>query len=296
MTTDSDTKPEHPEEHGFFHRISTLFHDEGKGGDVISRFKAALKAARGQGAIGEDSLLMIEGVLKISELCASDIMVPRSQIKALNITEPQNAWMTAARESGHSRFPVIDDDFSNVLGLLHAKDLLYSLLDKSFSLREHLRPAKFIPETMPLNLVLKDFRNEKQHLALVVDEFGEVTGLRTIEDVLEQIVGDIDDEFDVENPESSNIVPDGTGKWRVRAVTLIEQFDEYFGATLQDPHCETIGGIVADRLARVPRKGDIVEAGGFRFKVLAATSRQVKLLSVERVSQNASPVPSPEEK
>lgn len=270
------------DEQGFFQKIGSLFHDQGESGDVKEKLASTLKEARRQNKIGEDSLLMIEGVLRISELCASDIMVPRSQIKALNITEP-DTWMAAARESGHSRFPVIDDDFSNVLGLLHAKDLLYSILDKDFQLRDHVRPAKFVPETMPLNLVLKDFRDEKQHLALVIDEFGEVTGLLTIEDILEQIVGDIDDEFDTEDADAGNIVPDGANKWRVRAVTLLEQFDEYFGASLEDPHCETIGGIVADRLERMPRKGDVVEAGGFRFKVLAATTRQVKLLSVERL-------------
>lgn len=295
MNTDNDSKPGAPEEHGFLHRIGAFFHEE-KGADAGARFKHALKTARSEGAIGEDSLLMIEGVLKVSELCASDIMVPRSRIKALNISEPEEVWMASARESGHSRFPVIKDDFSDVLGLLHAKDLLYSLLDKSFNPREHLRAAMFVPETMPLNLVLKDLRNEKQHLALVVDEFGEVTGLLTLEDVLEQIVGDIDDEFDVEDPEADNIVPDGTGRWRVRAVTLIEQFDEYFDASLEDPHCETIGGIVADRLERVPRKGDVVESGGFRFKVLAATSRQVKLLSVERIPKTALVAAEPESK
>lgn len=282
------------EEQGFFQKISSLFHDQGESGDVKEKLASTLREARRQNKIGEDSLQMIEGVLRISELSASDIMVPRSQIKALNITEP-DTWMASARESGHSRFPVIDDDFSNVLGLLHAKDLLYSILDKDFQLRDHVRPAKFVPETMPLNLVLKDFRDEKQHLALVIDEFGEVTGLLTIEDILEQIVGDIDDEFDTEDADAGNIVPDGANKWRVRAVTLLEQFDEYFGASLEDPHCETIGGIVADRLERMPRKGDVVEAGGFRFKVLAATTRQVKLLSVERLPKAEAPAAEAEE-
>ena len=136
-------------------------------------------------------------------------------------------------------------------GLLHAKDLLTALLHSDYRLEEHLREAKFIPETMPLNLLLKEFKREHQHLALVVDEFGEVTGLLTIEDVLEQIVGDIDDEFDTGDIDAGNIVSESRGRWKIRAITHLTQFNQYFGANITDPHCETIGGIIADRLERV---------------------------------------------
>ena len=293
MTQDNGGRgPEDSADSSFFHRIGAFFRDESEDGDAAKQLQSTMQNARAKGVIGEDSFSMMEGVLKISELCASDIMIPRSRIKAINLDEPREQWMREARESGHSRFPVIDGDFSNVIGLLHAKDLLYSLLDPDYKPREHLRPVKFVTETMALNQILKDFKTEKQHLALVVDEFGEVAGLLTIEDVIEQIVGDIDDEFDTEDSEAKNIVPEGKNRWRVKAVTLLEQFNEYFHTSIRDPHCETIGGIVADRLERMPRRGDSVEAGGFRFTVLSANDRQVKLLQAERLPAPAlSPAP-----
>ena len=249
-------------------------------------FRSALAAAHKQGSLSDSSLKMIEGVLNVSKLCASDIMVPRSQIKSIDVSEPREQWIRSATASGHSRFPVIDGDFSKMLGLLHAKDILRAFHDPAFRLEEHLRTAKFVPESMPLNNLLKEFQQEHQHLALVVDEFGEVSGLLTIEDVLEQIVGDIDDEFDTDDPDARNIIPDGPGKWKVRAVTLLEQFNEFFGTSLHDPHCETIGGIVTDRLERVPKHGDAVTFDGFHFTVISASARRVKVLLAERLTDN----------
>ena len=247
-------------------------------------FRNALTLAHKEGTLSDSSLKMIEGVLNVSKLCASDIMVPRSQIKSIDVSEPRDQWIRSATASGHSRFPVIDGDFSKMLGLLHAKDILRAFHDPKFRLEEHLRIAKFVPESMPLNNLLKEFQQEHQHLALVVDEFGEVSGLLTIEDVLEQIVGDIDDEFDTDDPDARNIIPDGPGKWKVRAVTLLEQFNEFFGTSIEDPHCETIGGIVTDRLERVPKYGDAVTFDGFQFTVLSASARRVKVLLAERLA------------
>ena len=265
-------------EPSFLQRLTaSLFHEPAS--DAHEQFVSALRAAKTNGVLSDDALFMIEGVLKISELSASDIMVPRSQIKAIDISEPQDKWLREANQSGHSRFPVIEGDFSDVKGLLHAKDLLTALLHPDYRLEEHLREAKFIPETMPLNLLLKEFKREHQHLALVVDEFGEVTGLLTIEDVLEQIVGDID---------AGNIVSESRGRWKIRAITHLTQFNQYFGADITDPHCETIGGIIADRLERVPRPGDQLTIDGFRFKVLRADDRQAKVLLVERAPKAAS--------
>ncbi|MCI5850295.1 MAG: CBS domain-containing protein [Sutterellaceae bacterium] len=285
MTSDQPS-PEKDSDSGFFHKFArALFHEEKS--DAHADFAAALRAARKNGILTDDSLSMIEGVLKVSELSASEIMVPRSQIKAIDCTKPRDEWIAEATASGHSRFPVIDGDFSQVKGLLHAKDILNALLSQDFRLEEHLREAKFIPETMPLNLLLTEFKREHQHLALVVDEFGEVTGLLTIEDVLEQIVGDIDDEFDTVDTEAGNIVSLSRGKWSVRAITHLTQFNQYFGASLSDPHCETIGGIISDRLERVPKCGDKIEAAGFRFCVTDADDRQAKTISVERIPRTA---------
>lgn len=212
-------------EPSFLQRLTaSLFHEPAS--DAHEQFVSALRAAKTNGVLSDDALFMIEGVLKISELSASDIMVPRSQIKAIDISEPQDKWLREANQSGHSRFPVIEGDFSDVKGLLHAKDLLTALLHPDYRLEEHLREAKFIPETMPLNLLLKEFKREHQHLALVVDEFGEVTGLLTIEDVLEQIVGDIDDEFDTVDIDAGNIVSESRGRWKIRAITHLTQFNQ----------------------------------------------------------------------
>ncbi len=287
MTPDpaSPDIPENTSGPNFFQKITgALFHGSEQ---PQPDFLDALRQAKNAGLIADDSAQMIEGVLKVSELCASDIMVPMSQIRAIDISQPQEEWIRQANASGHSRFPVIDGDFSDVKGLLHAKDLLNALLNRDFQLSQHLREAKFVPETMPLNQLLKEFRLEHQHLALVVDEFGEVTGLLTLEDVLEQIVGSIDDEFDTVDAEAGNIVedPKDRNRWRVQAITHLDQFNDFFGTAIDDPHLETIGGIVSDRLERVPKRGDCIETDGLKIRVLRAGSRQAKLLLVERLSE-----------
>lgn len=167
-----------------------------------------------------------------------------------------------------------------MLGVLHAKDLLQLLLDPSRNVKSLLRPARFVPESQPLNVLLRDFKETRNHLALVIDEFGSISGLITIEDVLEQIVGDISDEFDHDDS-STNIVAEDN-HWRVRAVTPIEQFNTFFGADLVDEYCETIGGLITDRCEHVPQIDEEIVEKGYRFRIQRADARQVQLLTVER--------------
>ena len=208
-------------------------------------------------------------------------MIPRAQVDAVDFSLPRDEWIRMVIASGHSRFPAADGDLDDVLGILHAKDLIKLLVDPKIDPKALLRPARFIPETQPLNVLLRDFKSTRSHIALVIDEFGSVSGLITIEDVLEQIVGDISDEFDRDDSKA-NIVPAENG-WRVKAVTPIEQFNDYFGADLVDHYCETIGGLVTDRFEHVPKTGEVIEEGGYRFRIERADERQVELLTVERL-------------
>ena len=213
-------------------------------------------------------------------------MIPRAQVDAVDLSMPQRQWLEELIRSGHSRFPAIEGDLDNVIGVLHAKDLLQLLVRGDIDVKSMIRPARFIPETQPINVLLRDFKTTRSHMALVIDEFGSISGLITIEDVLEQIVGEISDEFDHDDT-SLNIQPDGPGRWRVKGWTELEQFNEYFGTTLSDERLETIGGLVTDRFEHVPRKGEMIEECGMRFRILSGDDRQVRLLSVERI-----PVPA----
>ena len=201
----------------------------------------------------------------------------------MDLEEPREVWLPKVINRGHSRFPVIEGDLDEVKGVLHAKDLLRLFVDPTYDVRAHLRPARFIPETQPLNVVLRDFRITRNHMALVIDEFGSVSGLITIEDVIEQIVGEIADEFDNINLGKDNITPVDNERWRVKAETYLDQFNEFFNVHLEDQHCETVGGLVTDRLEHVPHRGESVEIDGFRFKVLTADDRQAHLFLVERL-------------
>ncbi|GIZ52983.1 HlyC/CorC family transporter [Noviherbaspirillum aridicola] len=233
-----------------------------------------------------DALSMIEGVFQVSDLTARDIMVPRAQMDVVDLNKPIDEWLPLVLSTAHSRFPAVDGDRDKVVGILLAKDLLRYYAHESFDVRDMLRPAVFIPESKHLNVLLRDFRANRNHMAIVVDEYGAVSGLLTIEDVLEQIVGDIEDEYDYDE-EANNILPihDGAGamRWRVKALTAIEQFNETLGTALADEDVDTIGGLVAHRMGRVPRKGESVEIDGMRFEVLRADARQIHVLVVERL-------------
>ena len=260
-------------------RIASLFHEEDA--DERLAVREMLREAFRRNIFDEEALSMMEGALSVSEIRASDLMVPRAKVNAVDFSEPRSQWLPKLIATGHSRFPAVEDDLDNVLGILHAKDLLQLLLKPDADPKSFIRPARFIPETQPVNLLLRDFKAQKSHLALVIDEYGSVSGLITIEDVIEQIVGDISDEFD-RDTDSLNIMPDGAGRWRVKAVTTLEQFNEYFGSDLEDDFCETVGGLVTDRLEHVPHAGEVVVEKGFRFRILLGDDRQARLLAVEK--------------
>jgi len=230
---------------------------------------------------------MLSGVLEVSETQVREVMVPRSQMIVIDIEDEFNDTLQLIVESGHSRFPVIGEDRDEVLGILLAKDLLrYYGSDEArdLTIKKLLRPATVIPESKRLNALLKEFRASHNHMAIVVDEYGGVAGLLTIEDVLEEIVGEIDDEHDQE--EAEFIRPDGdrNGKpcFAVRALTRVEDFNEYFECQLDDEEYDTIGGLVLHELGRLPRRGEKIEFGGFEFAVIKADERRIDALQVQR--------------
>jgi len=229
-----------------------------------------------------DALAMIEGVLQVSELHARDIMVPRSQMYVVDIHDEPEKFLPQVIESSHSRFPVIGESRDDVIGILLAKDLLRYFAGQEYNVREMLRPAVFIPESKRLNVLLKDFRRNRNHMAIVVDEYGGVAGLVTIEDVLEQIVGDIEDEYDFDETEA-NILLDRNGLYRVKAQTSIEDFNATFGTSFSDEEYDTIGGLLLSRFGRLPKRGEEIVLERLRFRVLRADSRRLHSLLVEKL-------------
>jgi magnesium and cobalt transporter len=243
---------------------------------------AMLREAADRGLIDSDALTMLEGVLEVGDLQVRDIMVPRAQMVSVRRHEPLTRILPVVVESGHSRFPVMDEDRDNIVGNLLAKDLLRrSTAEKRerFDIREYMRPAVFVPESKRLNVLLKEFRRSRNHMAIVVDEYGGVSGLCTIEDVIEQIVGEIDDEFDVE--EDQNIRRDAPAQFTVRGVTRIDEFNEYFGAHLSEEEgFDTVAGLLMKEFGRLPRRGDVATIDGFEFRVTRADRRRIDSLRV----------------
>lgn len=274
-----DAKPHR----SLFERLTALIAPEP---DNRTELLEVLHDAHERNLIDADALSMIEGVFQVSDLSARDIMVPCPQMDVIDIATPIEEWMPLVLKTGHSRFPVVDGDRDKVVGTLLAKDLLRYYADESFDVRHMVRPAAFIPESKRLNVLLRDFRINRNHMAIVVNEYGSVAGLITIEDVLEQIVGDIEDEFDIDR-EDDNIlrVRDGEhgARWRVNAITEIDQFNETFGTALAEESVDTIGGLVVTHLGRVPHKGDVFEIGALRFQVLRADARRLHILLVEKL-------------
>ena len=228
-----------------------------------------------------EALSMIEGVLQVSETQVRDVMIPRSQMDMIDVAESPEKFIPFAIETAHSRFPVFEDNRDNVVGILLAKDLLRFYAEEEFNVREMLRPAVFVPEAKRLNVLLKEFRANRNHIAIVVDEYGGVSGLVTIEDVIEQIVGDIEDEYDFDETED-NILVDRSGRYRVKAVTEIGDFNAHFGTAFSDEDHDTVGGLVVGRFGRVPKRGESIVIEGFGFQVLRADSRKVHALLVEK--------------
>ncbi|WP_040843851.1 HlyC/CorC family transporter [Thiorhodococcus drewsii] len=243
-----------------------------------------LKDARERELLDTDALSMIEGVLQVSDLRVRDIMIPRAEMVSLKRDDSLERILQIAVKSAHSRFPVTGDDKGEVVGILLAKDLLSFCLNsgrRAFNIRDLLRSAVFVPESKRLNVLLKEFRASRNHMAIVVDEYGSAAGLVTIEDVLEQIVGEIDDEHDYD--EGSGIFQRGENEYSAKARTAIEDFNEYFGSDFSDEGFDTIGGLVVNALGHLPKRGESVELGRFCFTVMRADSRRVHLLSIERL-------------
>ena len=241
-----------------------------------------LRSCYERNLVDADALAMIEGVLQVSEMQTRDIMVPRAQMDVIDINESPDQFIPMVIQTGRSRFPVIGENKDDVIGILLAKDLLrYYAGEEEFNVREMLRPAVFIPESKPLNVLLKEFRKNRNHMAIVVDEYGGVAGMVTIEDVIEQIVGDIEDEYDFEDVED-NIVPEKGGQHRVKALTEITDFNAAFGTHYSVQDFDTIGGLVMSRFGRVPKRGEQVSFDNLTFKVLRADSRRLHLLQVAK--------------
>jgi magnesium and cobalt transporter len=243
---------------------------------------ALLRVAGERGLIDGDALTMLEGVLEVGDLKVRDIMVPRAQMVFVRRSDPLARLLPVVVDSGHSRVPVMDEDRDDIVGILLAKDLLRltaAPARERFDIREYMRPAVFVPESKRLNVLLKEFRRIRNHMAIVVDEYGGVAGLCTIEDVIEQIVGEIDDEFDVED--DLNIRRDAERQFTVRGVTRIDEFNEYFGAELSEEEgVDTIAGLIMKQLGRLPRRGESASIDGFEFRVLRADRRRIDALRV----------------
>ena len=242
-----------------------------------------LRDAEQRGLLDADALAMIEGVLQTSELRVRDIMVPRAQMVVVERDAPLEKSLKEISDSGHSRFPVIGETRDEVVGILLAKDLLPFWVKRTneFNIRDVLRPVVFIPESKRLNVLLKEFRSNRNHMAIVVDEYGGVSGLVTIEDVLEQIVGEIADEHDID--EGAFIKEHESKRYTLKALTPIEEFNEFFGTNFSDEEFDTIGGLVLNKFGYLPRPGEVVTFGGYNFKVLHADRRRVHLLEMTLV-------------
>ncbi len=260
-------------------RITQTFSGEPQDRDELLTI---LRDAAERGLVDSDARTMLEGVLEVSDLQVRDIMVPRAQMVCVRRDDLAAAILPVVVESGHSRFPVMDADRDDIVGILLAKDLLrlcISARQEPFDIREYMRPAVFVPESKRLNVLLKDFRGNRNHMAIVVDEYGGVSGLVTIEDVIEQIVGEIDDEFDVEDDQ--NIRKEADRQYTIRGVTRIEDFNEYFGSRLSEEEgFDTIAGLLMKQLGRLPRRGEVASIDGFEFRVARADRRRIDTLRV----------------
>lgn len=275
----SDAKPQR----SLLERLTALISPEP---DSRTELLSILQDAHARHLIDADALAMIEGVFQVSELSARDIMVPRAQMDVIDISKPISEWMPMVLETAHSRFPAVDGERDNVVGILMAKDLLRYYAEESFDVRQMLRDAVFIPESKRLNVLLGEFRAKHNHMAIVVDEYGGVSGIITIEDVLEQIVGDIEDEYDFDDDED-NILAIKAGehgpRWRIKALTEITQFNEELGTEIFGENVDTLGGFITNHMARMPHKGEIVDIENLRFEILRADARQIHVLLVEKL-------------
>lgn len=276
---DTQTEDNQP---GWFERVTHFFQNEVKSQEQLVD---VLQEAKKNNLLDQYSLIMIEGVMQVAEMQVRDIMIPRSQIVVVERESDLKTILPTVIDSAHSRFPVIGESKDEVVGILLAKDLLTQIntdKDSNFNMREILRPAVFVPESKRLNVLLDEFRANRNHMAIVVDEYGGIAGLITIEDVLEQIVGEIEDEHDIEEDKFIHEHTNGTSI--VKAITPIEDFNEHFECEILSDDVDTIGGVVIHVLGHMPKRGETATQHGFDFKVLRASSRRIHLLEVRRAT------------
>jgi magnesium and cobalt transporter len=291
MTSDRSSDGSRPR--NWLERLSQLFGGEPQDREQLIEL---LKDAKQRDLLDTDALSMIEGVLQVSDLRVRDIMIPRAEMVYIRRDDPLERVLEIAVKSAHSRFPVTGEDKGEVVGVLLAKDLLNFCVEngrRPFNIRELLRPTVFVPESKRLNVLLKEFRASRNHMAVVVDEYGSAAGLVTIEDVLEQIVGEIEDEHDYD--EGAEIFRRGANDWSAKARTPIEDFNGYFESDFSDEEFDTIGGLVVNAFGHLPRRGESVEIGGFRFSVMRADSRRVHLLSIARLEPGSDQSTEPQD-
>jgi magnesium and cobalt transporter len=262
----------------FLERLSTMLLREPEDREQLVTL---LHSAYEHNLLDADALSMMEGVIQVSERQVREIMIPRAQMDVIDISQPPEQFIPYVIETAHSRFPVTDGDKDNIIGILLAKDLLRYYAGEEFDVRDMLRPAVFVPESKRLNILLSDFRSNRNHIALVVDEYGGVCGMVTIEDVLEQIVGDIADEYDFDEDED-NIIRQDDAHWRVKADTEIGDFNEVMGSEFSDEDYDTIGGLVLKAAGQLPKRNERIQIGEWQFTVLRADSRRLYSLLVER--------------
>jgi len=281
---------------GFVERLSALIMREPGDREQLLHL---LHSAYSRNLLDADAMSIIEGALTVSEMQVRDIMIPRAQVDFIDINEPVESFIPKVMSTAHSRFPVIDQNRDDVIGVLLAKDLLRHYAgEEEFNVREMLRPAVFVPEAKRLNVLLREFRASRNHMAIVVDEYGGMAGLVTIEDVLEQIVGDIEDEYDFDESED-NIIAEAGGRYRVKAQTEIADFNAHFGADFADDEFDTVGGLVLQAFGRLPKRGETATIGDFLFRVVRADSRRLYTLQVEPVAPKVTTVgeaPPPDER
>lgn len=278
---DPEPRPSKASSNNPISRLSAFFNRRHEPEDRED-LKSVLVAAHARNVIDDESLSMIAGTLDMANKTVADIMVPRSKIDMLDIAKPLTEMLPIIIETGHSRFPIYETERDNIIGILLAKDLLLSIANPTLDLRPLIRPAVFIPETKRLNVLLHEFRGSRNHLAVVIDEHGGTAGLVTMEDVLEQIVGDIEDEYD-EDAEQT-IFQAGPDSWRVMALTEIPDFNEAFQTHLPNDDFDTVGGWLASELGHIPRRGDVAQLDGISLTVVRADAKRALWLHVQRAT------------
>ncbi len=277
---DEDSKNQGAKQRSWFERLSDMLIREPKDREQLME---VLRDAEDRDILSAEMLRMIESVLQVSEMQVRDVMIPKAQMVVVEYDSPLDMVLPMVIESGHSRFPVMDRNHDDITGILLAKDLLKSGHQneiESFVIQDLLRPAVFVPQSKRLDILLREFRINRNHMAIVIDEYGHVAGLVTIEDVLEQIVGDIEDEYDID--EDDEIKKHADGHYIVKATTAIDDFNEYFDSEFSDEEFDTIGGLVSQTFGHLPKRGETIVIENFRFKVLHSDNRRIHLLEITK--------------